>query len=292
MNAPASAPQQGTEAPKYADFVTFAENWLLPVVTVRLAENRRENTFTWCTQWWRHRAVTVRVAHLHRAFEAARIRKDGAAVNSYLLHHVDAHFRRILDAANGPLHACTRAQHVALASLPFDPVPLGWFGPEISRTKPRATEAENADTPPPPPMRFPVFFDFVEQWLLPVISVRLVGKNREQTYTWCRQWWRHRGVAMRFAALHTVFEASRLSEDGLAMSSLFTSHIDPQMQHILDAANGPLHRCTTETHVELNGLPHAVIPPAWFGLPDTETPVEDLGFGPDFRAMNPRLRRT
>ncbi|MEV0297074.1 DUF4913 domain-containing protein [Nocardia sp. NPDC050710] len=293
MNAPAS-PSSPTPAPppKFADFVTFAEKWLLPVVSVRLAENRREGTNTWCTQWWSHRAVAVRIAHLHRGFEAARVRKDGGAVNLYLLNHVDAHFRRILDAVNGPLHACTRAHHVALASLPFDPVPLGWFGPELSsRSKARPAEPEG-EQEKTPPLRFGTFIDFVEQWLLPVTSVRLVGKNREQTYTWCRQWWRHRGVSLRFAALHAVFEASRVSKDGLAMSSLFISHIDPEMQYVLDAANGPLHRCTPDVHVEMTGLPYAEVPQAWFGLPGTDTPVEDLGFGPDFRALNPRLRRS
>lgn len=285
MTSTAPATAAAPPAPRFTDFVSFAEIWLLPVVTVRLAENRRENTHTWCTRWWSHRAVAVRIAHLHRGFEAARLR---GTISQYMLSHVDTHLRVILDAANGPLHACTRARHVALASLPFDPVPLGWYGPEIGKRRTPTPEEGEDETPPP---RFDAFYDFVEQWLLPVTSVRLVGKNREQTYTWCRQWWRHRGVSLRFAALHAMFEASRISDDGLAMSSLFVSHIDPHMRHILDAANGPLHRCTPDQHVELTGLPSEPPPPAWFGLPGTESPVEDLGFGPDFRSMNPRLHR-
>jgi len=262
--------------PKYGDFVSFAEKWLFPFVTVRLAEANREQTWTWCTQWWRHRPVAVRIAHLHNAFEATRRSRSGSAVSTYLLSHIDAHCRAILDAANGPLHRCTRAKHVALPSLPSDPVPQGWFGP---RPQPAAAQKKN-------PSRFTHYGDFTEQWLLPVIAVRISGNNREGQYTWCRQWWAHHGVAVRFAALHAVFEAARLADDKTAMSTLFVSHIDPHMRHILDAASGPLHRCTPERHIPHPGLPTSSVPGNWFGVPGASTPVEELGFGPDFRALN------
>ncbi|MBF6302781.1 DUF4913 domain-containing protein [Nocardia amamiensis] len=266
--------------PRFADFVSFAESWLLPLITVRLAEANREGTYTWCTRWWAHRAVAVRIAHLHSAFETHRARDDAAAVSSYLLQHVDRHFEVILDAANGPLHRCTRTKHVAVPSLPFDPVPPEWFGPAITRAAPSGGEDE------PPPLRFPSFVEFTEQWLLPVTSVRLVGQGREGNFTWCRQWWRHRAVAVRFAAVHAIFEAARRSEDRSQMSSLFVSHIDPQMRKILDAAKGPLHRCTPERHTDSPGLPVAAVPHDWFEPPGTITAVEDAGFGPDFRILN------
>ncbi|MGF6885960.1 hypothetical protein ABIA39_007527 [Nocardia sp. GAS34] len=277
---PAGAPsgQGATRAPippKYGDFVSFAEKWLFPFVTVRLAEANREQTFTWCTQWWRHRPVAVRIAHLHTAFEQTRRSRSGSAVSTYLLSHIDGHCRVILDAANGPLHRCTRAKHVALPSLPFDPVPPGWFGP------PTTPPAERKNPP-----RFAHFSDFVEQWLLPVIAVRIAGNNREGQFTWCRQWWAHHGVAVRFAALHAVFEAARLADDQTAMSSLFISHIDAHMRHILDAAAGPLHRCTPDRHIPHPGLPTSKVPPNWFGVLGAHLRAEDLGFGPDFRALS------
>ncbi|WP_051407436.1 DUF4913 domain-containing protein [Nocardia sp. CNY236] len=261
----------------------FAESWLLPLVTLRLAEASREGTYTWCTRWWSHRAVSVRIAHLHSAFEAARATGNADAISSYILQHVDPSFRLMLDAANGPLHRCTRTKHVAVPSLPFDPVPPGWFGPAIAAGAPAASDSEDG----PPPLRFASFVEFTQQWLLPVISVRLAGQGREGNYTWCRQWWRHRTVAVRFAALHSVFEASLRTDDRGRMSSLFVFHIDPHMRLLLDAANGPLHRCTPERHTDSVGLPFTPVPLGWFDSEAGDSvAVEDAGFGPDFRIIN------
>ncbi|MBY8858624.1 DUF4913 domain-containing protein [Nocardia sp. CA2R105] len=272
--AAAGTPKQTPIPPKYRDFTVFAESWLFPFVTTRLAEANREQTMTWCTQWWRHRPVAVRIAHLHNAFEATRRSRSGSAVSTYLLSHIDAHFRVILDAANGPLHRCTRTKHVALQPLPSDPVPPGWFG---QPPKPTAQKKN--------PPRYTHYVDFVEHWLLPVTAVRISGNNREGQHTWCRQWWAHHGVAVRFAALHAVFEAARTADDKTAMSTLFVNHIDPHMRHILEAANGPLHRCTPDRHIPHPGLTGASVPPNWFGLHGAATPVEELGFGPDFRGL-------
>ncbi|RDI43566.1 DUF4913 domain-containing protein [Nocardia mexicana] len=282
----------GTKAPMppaYPNFVVFAEKWLLPFVNVRLAEANREQTYTWCRQWWRHRAVSVRIAHLHAAFEAARRSRSGSTVSTYLTSHVDAHFRVILDAANGPLHRCTRAKHVALPSLSADPVPPGWFGARPKPTTGNQTtddgqgEGEKKKTPP----RFGHYADWVEHWLLPVTAVKVTANHREGQYTWCRQWWDHHGVAVRFAALHAVFEAARLADDKTAISTLFVSHIDPHLRVILDAAQGPLHRCSPDRHVPQPGLPTTTVAPNWFGLSGRPVPIEDLGFGPDFRSLRP-----
>ncbi|WP_280421508.1 DUF4913 domain-containing protein [Nocardia carnea] len=269
--------------PYYGSFVAFAERWLLPFVQVRLGEANREQTYTWCSRWWSHRAVAVRVAHLHSAFEASRIATDAGAFSSFCLDHVDPHIRYIMDAANGPLHRCNRSKHVPSTGLPADPVPPGWFG-QLPTTVPESTDGQEDE---PPLVRFANYVDFTEQWLLPVISVRLVGKGREGGYTWCRQWWRHRSVVLRIAALHTVFEASRRSDDRKAMSILFTRHIDRHMSSILDAAKGPLHRCTPDSHDEVAGLPFASVPLGWFA-PDALVPVEDRGFGPDYTHLRER----
>ncbi|MBV7701658.1 DUF4913 domain-containing protein [Nocardia nova] len=266
-------PRKGP-VPAYPDFVTFAEQWLFPFITVRLAEANREHTWTWCSQWWRHRAVSVRIAHLHRAFEAMRTDKNAAGLSTLLLHHVDPHFHVILDAANGPLHRCTRTKHIGLPSLSYDLVPPGWFTP---------TSKSDTESSARKPFRFGHYADFVEQWLLPVTAVRIAANHREDQYTWCRRWWDHRSVAVRFAALHVVFEAARIAEDGSAMSTLFVSHIDPHFRYILDAANGPLHRCTPDRHTPETGLPTADVATNWFTPPGNSTPVEELGFGPDFR---------
>lgn len=271
---PVAARQRKPMTPAYPDFVTFAEQWLFPFVTVRLAESNREHTWTWCSQWWRHRAVSVRVAHLHRAFEAMRADKNAAGLSTFILHHLDPHFHVILDAANGPLHRCTRTKHVALPSLSCEPVPPGWF------KHPGKPDPESGNTKP---YRFGHYADFVRRWLLPVTAVRIAANHREDQYTWCRRWWDHRSVAVRFAGLHVVFEAARVAEDGSAMSTLFVSHIDPHFGYILDAANGPLHRCTPDHHIPETGLPTADVPANWFTTLGNPAPTDDLGFGPGFR---------
>lgn len=111
----------------YPNFTEFAQDWLLPNTAVRIAGSGREGTYTWCPQWWRHRAVVVRIAALHEAFETAHASTDPAAMSSFLLHHVDPTMRALLDAANGPMHRCNTEQHTAVASLPYEPVPPDWF---------------------------------------------------------------------------------------------------------------------------------------------------------------------
>lgn len=280
----ATAAKKPPQPPQFRHFTDFAEKWLLPTISVRLAESNRENTYTWCRRWWAHRAVAVRVAHLHSAFETQRRAATGTSLSTYLTSHVDPHFKVILDAANGPLHRCTRSTHVAAPSLPFDPVPPSWGQHALTRRT--AREATNQPDKKPPPPRYSHYSEFVQQWLLPVTSVRIAANSREGQYTWCRQWWRHQAVAVRFAGLHAGFEAARNTDDPSAMSTLFVRHIDPHLRLILDAANGPLYRCTPDQHVDTPGLPSAATPAAWFGAPGARTPVEHLGFGPDFRALN------
>ncbi|MFF0546610.1 MULTISPECIES: DUF4913 domain-containing protein [Nocardia] len=270
-------PAAGPMPPQFVHFTDFASRWMLPTISVRLAEANRENTFTWCSRWWAHRPVAVRVAHLHTAFEAMRRAKAGSSLSTFLLTHFDPHVNLILDAANGPLHRCTRNHHQATPSLPFDPVPPGWFG-----TTSTTTTTVDDDKPA---KKFGHYSEFVQRWLLPVVSVKIAANNREGQYTWCRQWWRHQSVAIRFAGLHACFEAAVNAEDKQAMSALFVRHIDPQVRYILDAANGPLHRCTPDRHIDSPGLGGEPVPSNWFGIAGSSTPVHQLGFGPDFRAF-------
>ncbi|WP_280498940.1 DUF4913 domain-containing protein [Nocardia farcinica] len=287
--APAAKPAQARK-PSYPHFVAFAEKWLLPLISVRISGGQRENTYTWCEQWWAHRPVAVRIAFLHTAFEASR----GPGASGFVTGHVDPHFRVILDAAKGPLHRCTPTDHVKTPSLPFEPIPAE----RISATNTRAEQAApteagtgsakdtDSEKKKPPP-RFTNYGLWVQQWLLPVTSVRIAAQHREGTYTWCTRWWEHHSVAVRFALLHAAFEAAVVSTDKTAMSSLFTRQIDPTMRLVLDAANGPLHRCTPNDHVELPGLAASRVPRHWFGAPGARPAIERLGFGPDFRALAP-----
>ncbi|MFC8529185.1 DUF4913 domain-containing protein [Nocardia sp. NPDC057227] len=276
-----------SQPPAYRTTVEFVEKWLLPAITVRLAEASREDTYTWCRRYWLHRPVAVRFAHLHRAFEAQRRTSSATALSTFLLGHLDAHLAVVLDAATGPLHRCTRAHHTPTPTLSFDPVPPGYF--RRTTPEPKFEDVSGGEDIGKPKRLFAHYSDFAEQWLLPVTSYRIAANNREGQYTWCRQWWRHHSVALRFAALHAGFEGARIADDETAMSTLFVRHIDPHMRAILDAANGPLHRCTPDHHVDLPGLPADPTPANWFGPSGATARVERLGFGPDFRAIGRAL---
>ncbi|WP_410874704.1 DUF4913 domain-containing protein [Nocardia sp. A7] len=296
MTGPApAAPSAGKKpppAPAYPNFVVFAQTWLLPLISVRLSEGQRDDTRTWCAQWWAHRPVAVRIAHLHAAFEAYR----GAGASSFVTGHVDPHMRVILDAARGPLHRCTPTEHVPTPTLPFEPFPADRITPPTTAsadTEPvqgtdSATTSEDGETAkkkPPPPPRFHHYALWVQQWLLPVTAVRISAQQRDGTYTWCPRWFHHHSVAVRFALLHAAFEAAVISKDTTAMSNLFVRQIDPTMRIVLDAAHGPLHRCTPADHQPLRGLAPGRVPPNWFGPLGSRTPIERAGFGPDFRAF-------
>jgi hypothetical protein len=278
--------------PAYPDFVVFAETWLLPLISVRLSRGQRDETRTWCAQWWLHRPVAVRIAHLHSAFEAYR----GSGASSFVTGHVDPHMRVILDAARGPLHRCTPTEHVSAPSLPFQPFPTDRItapntgdhdNESVQDADPASEDSEAAQKKPPPPPRFHHYALWVQQWLLPVTAVRIAAQQREGTYTWCARWFDHHGVAVRFALLHAAFEAAVISKDTTTMSNLFVRQIDPTMRIVLDAAHGPLHRCTPHDHQHLPGLASARVPRNWFGPLGSRTPVERAGFGPDFRAYAP-----
>ncbi|WP_249643841.1 DUF4913 domain-containing protein [Nocardia sputi] len=281
MSASSTGTGKRPVPPVFGHFTDFAHRWLFPTISVRLAEANREGTYTWCRQWWAHRPVAVRIAHLHAAFEATRRSGAGNGVSTLLTAHIDPHMNYILDAANGPLHRCTRARHLDTLTLAFDPVPDRWFH---RSALPPTTGDESGEQERKKPPRYPHHSDFVEDWLLPVTALRIAADHREGHYTWCRQWWRHQAVVVRFAALHKAFEAALTAPDGTTMSTLFVRHIDPHMKYILDAATGPLHRCTPTRHNDPGTLSAAPIPPAWFA---TDTTIDRLGFGPDFRALRP-----
>ncbi len=115
------------------------------------------------------------------------------------------------------------------------------------------------------PLEFDHYVDFAEQWLFPNTAVRIAGTNREGTYSWCPQWWRHRPVVVRIAALHDAFETAVASTDGSAMSNFLVHHVDPTVRALLDAVNGPMHRCTLDQHSNVSSLPSTPVPPGWFG---------------------------
>ncbi|WP_433600357.1 DUF4913 domain-containing protein [Nocardia sp. CA-135953] len=251
---------------KYPTHSTWFESWLVPQIARKLSSGNREGTFTFCAQWWLHTEVSCRMAFLHSAWEASRLSKDGSAMSAWFLHHLDPHLRVVMDAASGPMWRCTPDRHVAIPTLPFQTVPDGSFPPTPT------TSVADA--------HYRFHYLWFEDWLAPRVARKLSSGNREGTSTFCAQWWLHTEVACRMAFLHSAWEASRLSKDGSAMSAWFLHHLDPHLRVMMDAASGPMWRCTPDRHVAIPTLPARRIPLGWFATPHLPT---DTGFGPDFR---------
>lgn len=125
----------------------------------------------------------------------------------------------------------------------------------------------------PPALAYPWFVDWLEDWFFPQYARRVVSGNREGTHTWCAQWWRHREVAVRLAALWQAWEAARITPDGSAMSGWWLMHADPQMRALTDAANGPMWRCTPQRHDQVATLPIEPVPFGFFPRPAAQQSV-------------------
>jgi len=142
--------EQQPPALAYPWFVDWLDDWFFPQYARRLAAGNREGTLTWCAQWWRHREVSVRLAALWQAWEAARITPDGSAMNGWWLMHADPTMRQLTDAANGPMWRCTPQRHDQVATLPVQPVPPGYFPRSakqepIHAAKPHATGSPHSN---------------------------------------------------------------------------------------------------------------------------------------------------
>lgn len=131
------------------------------------------------------------------------------------------------------------------------------------------TEPEQ-ETPAP---AYPWFVDWLDDWFFPQYARRLASSNREGTYTFCAQWFRHREVAVRLAALWQAWEAARITPDGSAMNGWWLMHADPTMRALSDAANGPMWRCTPQRHDQVATLPVEPVPPGYFPRPEDSEPV-------------------
>ena len=285
-----SASPAPTVSDEFSDHVEFVELWLAPTIARRLTGSKGLN---WCPQWWRHREVSIRLYVLWRAWETARTQDDSAMAN-WWVNHADPHLRVILDGESGPMYRCL-THHQNATALFVTPVPDDWFGhgldpdPGARRRRaylpgPTPPEPTNPDDKPRQET-FASVVEWVEVWLAPTITRRF-GKSG---HTWCAQWWRHQELAVRFHALWRAWEAAN-HDAGTAPSTWWVHALDPQLRIVLDAATGPLYRCTPAVHA--SAAPLTTTPPAagWFDQPLVGTnPTFDPfgGFGPDPRVVGP-----
>lgn len=77
----------------------------------------------WCSQWWNHESVMMRMIALWQGYEVAYA-DGGGAVSTWILDHADRHFDRIM-AAGGPLSKCKTDHGSQMVRYPTDPLPEG-----------------------------------------------------------------------------------------------------------------------------------------------------------------------
>ena len=118
--------------PQFERFEDWVEQWLAPTIARKIT-----NEQLWCEQWWRHPEVAVRLAALHRGWEAARVSDDALAQSSWWVYHFSAHWRDI-SATNGPMNKCTNGKHTQNKSLSVVPAPDVWFDPTQHTDEPNA----------------------------------------------------------------------------------------------------------------------------------------------------------
>ena len=80
-------------------------------------------TTRWCSQWWNHESVMMRMIALWQGYEAA-YNEGGGAVSTWILDHADRHFDRIMDP-KGPLSKCTTNHTEGMTRYPTESVPEG-----------------------------------------------------------------------------------------------------------------------------------------------------------------------
>ncbi|MBY6413339.1 DUF4913 domain-containing protein [Rhodococcus sp. BP-252] len=135
----------------------------------------------------------------------------------------------------------------------------------MSTATPPPDDNDDGEESAVPQTKFPSFDVWFDSWLSAIVSRKLTstaGKHR----TFCPRWWEHPEVVVRLHSLWSAWEAANAAEDGAAMSAWWVHHGDPQLRTMLDAENGPMYRCSRESHTATVPLRfHFVAPPSgWF----------------------------
>ena len=108
---------------------------------------------------------------------------------------------------------------------------------ELRRT---ATGADTAEAPEldPSKLDLPALTDWVHDFLLPTISVRLTTE-----YRWCAAWWRHPDEILRLEGARRAWY-KLAGEPGTGLSVWWRDHMDPCLHELL-STNGTFGGCTT-----------------------------------------------
>lgn len=125
-------------------------------------------------------------------------------------------------------------------------------------------EPDYDDTTPSPGPTYK--YDDVGHWYTEWFG-HVIDDRYDREHKWCRQWWRHDAVVVRFDALWRAWEtAVATTDDGAAMSAWWVHHADPHWRAIT-APTGPLHLCRPDQHVDGPAPDTIAPPPGWFDAP-------------------------
>lgn len=114
--------------PLYDGPAEWVTGWLAPIVVRQPSQE-----FVWCSSWWDHPEVLLRITGLWESWEAARL-GGATAVNDWLATQLDHHLA-VITSPGGPFFRCkpssgdTPGEHHTPAGLGLTPPPPGFFGP-------------------------------------------------------------------------------------------------------------------------------------------------------------------
>lgn len=126
----------GARRQEFDDLDAWVRGWFAPCVSMRLTGEGRG--LTWCSVWWEHTAVGVRLHALWQAWETTLAGNDDAAMARWWVQLAEPMLRIVCNGETGPMWQCTPDHHHPSPTLPTIPAPAGWFdtgggqGPQLS----------------------------------------------------------------------------------------------------------------------------------------------------------------
>lgn len=117
---------------RYPTVAAWVEQWLSPMIRRPVNVARSGRRFAWCPQWWQHSEAMDRLQATWRAWEAARVSPEAAAIANWWLLVLDPMLDRILDEDGGPFARCFNGgEHRGQYDpLPCTQAPAGWWPAE------------------------------------------------------------------------------------------------------------------------------------------------------------------
>lgn len=112
---------------------------------------------------------------------------------------------------------------------------------ELSDDFSHQTPPEPNETPVEPELLYPTMEEFLTDYLTLMYEVPMITGRR----TWCPEWWKHAGAAIRIQALWMSWEDARRNGGLSGLASWIVNHADPIM-NVLFETDGVFKSCSIE----------------------------------------------